>query len=64
VTEQNGQTQLWVVAGAAASRRAVALGAERLDQVEVKSGVIPGELLIVNPPAGLTDRAPVRVKAK
>ena len=32
------------------------LGAERLDQVEVRSGVVPGEAVILNPPAGLTDR--------
>jgi multidrug efflux pump subunit AcrA (membrane-fusion protein) len=46
------------------SRRPVTLGAERLDQVEVKSGVLPGESLVVNPPAGLVDRGLVRVKGK
>ena len=44
------------------SRRPVTLGAERIDQIEVKSGVVPGEALIVNPPAGLADRMLVRVK--
>ena len=38
------------------------LGAERLDQVEVRSGLAPGEAVILNPPAGLTDRGRVRVK--
>ena len=35
-----------------------------LDQVEVKSGVVPGEALILNPPPTLTDRGPVRLKGK
>jgi len=64
VMEQNGQQVVWVVTGNTASRRTVAVGQERIDQVEVKSGVVPGETLILNPPAGLTDRALVRVKGK
>ena len=62
VTDQNGQSFVWVVNEGNAARRAVTLGAERLDQVEVRSGVVPGEALILNPPAGLTDRMLVRVK--
>jgi hypothetical protein len=62
VTEAAGQPGVWVVAGGAVSRRAVVLGADRLDQVEVKSGVVPGEVVILNPPAGLVDRALVRVR--
>jgi hypothetical protein len=62
IAEQNGQSFVWVVTGGAAMRRPVTLGAQRLDQVEVRSGVVPGETLIVNPPAGLTDRTLVRVK--
>jgi HlyD family secretion protein len=64
VTEQGGQPAVWVVTGGTAARRAVKLGRERLDQVEVASGVAPGEALILNPPATLTDRGPVRVKGK
>ncbi len=64
VTEQNNQQIVWVVNGTTASRRPVTLGAERIDQVEVKSGVVPGETLILNPPAGLADRALVRIKGK
>src|SRR5262245_42656807 len=64
VTEQNNQPIVWVVNGNIASRRPVTLGQERLDQVEVKSGVVPGETLILNPPAGLVDRALVRLKGK
>jgi RND family efflux transporter MFP subunit len=62
VLEQGGQTTVWVVSGATASRRVVTLGPERLDQIEVRSGIIPGEALIVNPPATLADHARVRVK--
>jgi RND family efflux transporter MFP subunit len=62
VTEQNGQSIVWVVAGGNATRRVVTLGAERIDQVEVRSGVSPGDAVILNPPPGLTDRMLVRVK--
>ena len=62
VTEQGGQQIVWVISGGASMRRVVTLGAQRLDQVEVKSGVVPGETVIVNPPAALVDRAVVRVK--
>ena len=64
VTEQNNQQIVWVVSGNTATRRPVTLGQERIDQVEVKSGVVPGETLILNPPAGLADRAMVRIKGK
>ena len=40
----------------------VTLGSERIDQIEVKSGVVAGEVVVLNPPAGLTDRGIVRVK--
>jgi RND family efflux transporter MFP subunit len=62
VAEQNGQSFVWVVARGIASRRPVTLGSERLDQIEVRSGVAPGETLVLNPPPGLTDRALVRIK--
>jgi RND family efflux transporter MFP subunit len=57
-----GQPRVWVVAGGAATSRSVVLCADRLDQVEVRSGVAPGEVVIVNPPAGLRDHAVVRVR--
>jgi RND family efflux transporter MFP subunit len=64
VTEQNGGPVVWVVTGTTAARRAVVLGRERLDQVEVRSGVAPGDALIINPPPTLTDRGVVRLKGK
>ena len=62
VSEQNGEPIVWVVTDGTAARRPVALGSERIDQIEVKSGVMAGETVIINAPAGLTDRARVRVK--
>jgi multidrug efflux pump subunit AcrA (membrane-fusion protein) len=62
VTERDGQSLVWVVAGGVALRRVVAVGPVRLDQVEVRSGIAPGETVVLNPPAGLTDRGVVRVK--
>jgi multidrug efflux pump subunit AcrA (membrane-fusion protein) len=62
LTEVAGQPHVWVVTKGTASRRPVTLGPERLDQVEVRSGVAAGDAVILNPPATLTDRAMVRVK--
>lgn len=62
VSEAGGQPHVWVVAAGKATRRPVMLGAERLDQIEVRSGVIAGEAVVLNPPATLADRGPVRVK--
>ena len=64
LSDQNGAPVVWVVTGTTAARRIVTLGRERLDQVEVRSGVAPGEALILNPPSTLTDRGPVRLKGK
>ncbi len=62
ISVQNDRPTVWVVTGGIAARRPVTLGAERLDQVEVKSGVLPGEALIVNAPPALADKARVRIK--
>jgi len=62
VIQQGGASVVWVVSNGSSVRRVVTLGAERIDQVEIKSGVVPGEVVVLNPPAGLTDRGVVRVK--
>ena len=62
LTEVAGQPHVWVVTNRTATRRPVTLGPERLDQVEVRSGVAAGDTVILNPPSTLTDRAMVRVK--
>ena len=56
------QAAAWVVSGGTASRRSIVIGADRLDQVEVRSGLVPGEAVILGAPAGLADRGRVRVK--
>ncbi|HZR23593.1 MAG TPA: efflux RND transporter periplasmic adaptor subunit [Vicinamibacterales bacterium] len=62
VTEQGGQVIAWIVTNGIAKKRTVTLGADRIDQVEVKSGLLPGEAVILNAPATVTDGALVRVK--
>jgi len=62
IADRNGQPVVWVMSAGRAQRRAVTLGPDRLDQVEIKSGLVPGEAVIVNPPATLNDGAVVRVK--
>jgi HlyD family secretion protein len=62
VVDHNGQQVVWVVTQSSATRRVLTLGSERIDQVEVRSGLVPGEAVILNPPAGLADGALVRVK--
>jgi multidrug efflux pump subunit AcrA (membrane-fusion protein) len=62
LTERNGQPVVWVVSDGRASRRVVVLGPDRIDQVEVRSGLSPGEGVVLNPPADLADGGRVRVK--
>jgi len=62
VMETAGRPHVWVVNAGTASRRPVTLGPERIDQVEVRSGVVPGEAVVVNPPPTLPERGVVRVK--
>jgi HlyD family secretion protein len=64
VVTENGRSVVWVVGGSTAARRHVTLGRERLDQVEVASGVLPGEAVILGPPPGLADQLLVRIKGK
>jgi multidrug efflux pump subunit AcrA (membrane-fusion protein) len=58
------QAAVWVVKGGTASRRPVTLGADRIDQMEVRFGLVPGETVIVGAPAGLTDGARVKVRGE
>jgi HlyD family secretion protein len=64
VTDQGAGPAVWVVTSGTASRRPVVLGADRIDQVEVRTGLAPGETVILNAPAGLTDRQRVRIKGQ
>ncbi|HTK28527.1 MAG TPA: efflux RND transporter periplasmic adaptor subunit [Vicinamibacterales bacterium] len=62
VTEQGGSPAVWVVVAGRVTRHAVTLGSERLDQVEIRSGIMPGDAVVLNPPATLSERARVRTR--
>ena len=62
VAEQSGHPTVWVITGVTASRRAVTLGKDRIDHVEVRSGVAPGEAVVLNPPPTLIDHGRIRIK--
>ena len=62
--QPGSQATVWVVNGGTASRRSVTLGADRIDQMEVRSGLLPGEAVIIGAPADLADGARVQVKAQ
>jgi HlyD family secretion protein len=62
VTDERGQPVVWVVADGAASRRLVTLGPERIDQVEIRKGLAPGEVVILNPSMALKDGGRVRIR--
>ena len=55
VRSSNGATVVFVVRGERVERRAVKAGAEDGGQIEVASGLSPGERLVVDGPATLTD---------
>ena len=62
VADRGGQKVVFVVTNGLAVMRPVVLGPERLDQVEVKTGLVPGEAVILNAPETVRSGAPVRVK--
>lgn len=62
VRSDAGQDIVFVIAGDKAERRAVRLGGAQNDSVEVLSGVVAGERVIVDGPADLTDGRIVVVK--
>ncbi len=64
VVTRGGQTSVWVVIDGTSRSRAVSLGTERLDQIEVRSGIAPGEAVILNPPEGVTDGGLVKVRGQ
>lgn len=62
VVTRNGEPSVWVVTGGRVEARKVALGADRLDQVEVRNGLAPGEAVILNAPPSVVDGGRVRVR--
>lgn len=62
---QDGETNVvMLVRDGRVERRAVRLGAERGDDVEVLAGVVAGDMLVAQAPPGLKDGQKVKVKAK
>lgn len=61
IVQQDGKTVAWVVVDGHVERRRLVLGPDRLDQVEVREGLAPGEAVVLAPPASLADGALVRL---
>jgi HlyD family secretion protein len=62
VAERGGQKVVFVVNNGLAVMRPVVLGPERLDQIEVKTGLVPGEAVILNAPETVQNGGHVRVR--
>jgi RND family efflux transporter MFP subunit len=60
VVERNGRPFAWVVSAGRAVLRPLELGPERIDLVEVVSGVAPGDAVIVSPPEGVSEGGAVK----
>jgi HlyD family secretion protein len=60
VRQQDGNTIVFVAREDRAERRAVTVGAEEGDQIEVVSGLTAGERVIVEGPAALADGARIK----
>jgi RND family efflux transporter MFP subunit len=58
--EANGAA-VWLVENDRATRRAVELGTERGEDIEIRKGLEGGERVVLDPPASLKDGAAVRV---
>jgi HlyD family secretion protein len=62
IVDRDGKTSVWVVTDGVASVRAVTVGAVRLDQIEVSSGLAPGEAVVLSAPNTITDHGRVKIK--
>ena len=58
------RAQVFLIEGGLAHRRAVELGVEGADAVQVASGLAPGQQVVLDPPVTLGDGAPVQVQAR
>jgi RND family efflux transporter MFP subunit len=59
VVQRGDKPVVFVVQADRVERRAVALGAADGNDIQVTAGVSAGERVVINPPAGLSDAAPV-----
>jgi RND family efflux transporter MFP subunit len=64
VVERNGRSFTWVVANGRAMARSLELGPDRIDLVEVVSGVMPGEAVILSPPEGISEGGRVKPRGE
>jgi len=62
IAERGGRPVVWVVTGVTAVQRGVVVGPERLDRIEVRSGLAPGEAVVLAPAPGLGERVRVKVR--
>jgi hypothetical protein len=60
IVKSGDANRVWVVTDGRAASRAVEVGHTQGDQVEIRGGLSGGETVVVDPPAGLKDGAPVR----
>ncbi|MGA9272263.1 MAG: hypothetical protein WBV67_02145, partial [Candidatus Cybelea sp.] len=63
VTGAKGKKYVWVVAARTASKRAVTIGKSNETSSVVRSGLRPGESVVLAPPPALTQGAAVTVAA-
>ncbi len=64
VATRSGRAVVWVVANGVARPVVVETGPEREGQVEVRSGLVGGESIVLDPPADLAEGARVRPAAE
>jgi RND family efflux transporter MFP subunit len=62
VVDVNGTKSVWIVEEGRARARAITVGAEREDAVEIRTGLSGGETVIVAPPSGVAEGSKVRVR--
>lgn len=62
--EQNGTPFVWVVKGEIAQKRKIETGIKNEVSVEIKKGLQKDEMVIVNPPEGLTNNEEVTLTKK
>lgn len=60
VQQQNGRDVVWVVQRGRVERRAITVGSANGDEAVISAGVVAGDRVVLNAPAGLTEGARVK----
>lgn len=63
VIQEGEDTIVFVVEGGRVHRRIVTLGARERDMVQILQGVVPGEVIAIEPVESLKDNLPVQIEA-